>query len=47
MGPVEGMKIVEARKDMDAVFVGKDNKVHISSGLQGKVNVLKQPSAGP
>ncbi len=47
MGPVEGMKIVEAREGMDAVFVGKDNKVHISSGLKGKVNVLKQPTPGP
>ena len=46
MGPVAGMKIVESREDMDAVFVGKDNKVHISSGLTGKVKILKPPTPG-
>jgi thiamine biosynthesis lipoprotein len=47
MGPEKGMKFVESREDMDAVFVGKNNEVHISSGLKGKVKIIKPPTPGP
>jgi len=46
LGYERGMKIVEGREDLDAVFVDKDNQVHISSGLQGKLRILKQPTPG-
>ena len=40
------MKLVEARDELDAVFVDKDNHVHISSGLQGMLRMLKEPTDG-
>lgn len=46
MGHEAGMKIVEAHVELDAVFVDKDNHVHISSGLQGVLKTLKEPTAG-
>lgn len=46
MGHETGMKIVEARTELDAVFVDKDNHVHISSGLQGMLRTLKEPTEG-
>ncbi|MCP4445903.1 MAG: FAD:protein FMN transferase [Myxococcales bacterium] len=46
LGHERGMKIVETRAELDAVFVDKDNHVHISSGLQGTLRVLKEPTPG-
>ncbi len=46
MGHEAGMKLVEARDELDAVFVDKDNHVHISSGLQGMLRMLKEPTKG-
>ncbi len=46
MGPDKGMKYVESRSDMEAVFVAKDNQVHISSGLQGKLKITRPPTPG-
>jgi thiamine biosynthesis lipoprotein len=46
LGPEKGMALVEKLDDVEAVFVGSDNKVWISSGLEGKVTVLQQPTDG-
>ncbi len=46
LGHDKGIKIVEARKEIDAVFVDSDNHVHISSGLQGTLRMLKEPTPG-
>ncbi len=46
MGHEAGIKIVEARDELDAVFVDKDNHVHVSSGLQGMLRTLKEPTEG-
>jgi thiamine biosynthesis lipoprotein len=46
MGPDKGMKYVESRPDLEAVFVGEDNRLHTSTGLVGKVKILKQPTPG-
>jgi thiamine biosynthesis lipoprotein len=46
MGSDAGMKIVEARDDMEAVFVDASNKVHVSTGLQGKLHIMKPPTPG-
>ena len=46
IGHEAGMKLVEARDELDAVFVDKDNHVHISSGLQGMLRMLKEPTDG-
>lgn len=45
LGPEKGMALVERLADVDAVIVTADNRVLISSGLQGKVNVLRSPTA--
>jgi thiamine biosynthesis lipoprotein len=47
LGVDKAMKLVEKLPDLDAVMVDADNEVHISSGLQGKVFVQKQPTPGP
>ena len=47
IGVEKGMQMVEKMPDIEAVFVDKDNKIHISSGLEGKVWVHRQPTAGP
>lgn len=46
LGPEEGMKLVEQLPDVEAVFVGADNQVHVSSGLRGKVTILHPPTDG-
>jgi len=46
LGVAKGMALVEKTKGIEAVFVDADNKVHISSGLDGKVVVHRPPSPG-
>jgi thiamine biosynthesis lipoprotein len=46
LGPTEGMALVERLRDVEAVIVGADNQVHISSGLKGKVEILHPPTDG-
>jgi FAD:protein FMN transferase len=45
MGPEAGMALVERLPDVEAVMVTADNRVLISSGLQGRVHVLRPPTA--
>jgi FAD:protein FMN transferase len=47
MGADDAMALVEQLDDVEAVFVTDDNHVKVSSGLDGKLKVLKPPSAGP
>jgi len=44
LGPTEGMKLIEQLPDIEGVIVTDDNDVMISSGLKGRVELLKQPS---
>ena len=46
LGVKKGMPLVEKTKDLEAVFVDADNKVHISTGLKGKVVVHRPPTPG-
>ena len=39
------MALVERLPDVDAVMVTADNRVLISSGLQGRVHVVRPPTA--
>lgn len=39
-GLVEGIKYIEASKDTEAIFVTKDKKVYITSGLEGKFKLV-------
>jgi thiamine biosynthesis lipoprotein len=45
LGPDEGMALVERLPDVDAVIVTAANEVRISSGLQGRVQLLRAPTA--
>lgn len=47
MGVEAGMKLVERLPDVEAVFVDAQNRVHISSGLRGKLTILQSPTDGP
>jgi thiamine biosynthesis lipoprotein len=46
LGPVEGLKVVESVEDAGAVIVDAENRVWISKRLEGKVNVLREPTGG-
>lgn len=40
-GLEKGLKYIEQKKDTEAIFVTKDKKVYITSGLKGKFSLLK------
>ncbi|MEO7133155.1 MAG: FAD:protein FMN transferase [Vicinamibacterales bacterium] len=44
MGPVEGMKLIETLPDVEGVIVTAENEVLISSGLKGRVELLRPPT---
>ncbi len=46
LGPDEGMALIEKLPDVEGVIVGADNQVRISSGLQGKVEIVHPPTEG-
>lgn len=46
LGPEQGMALVERLPDVEAVIVAADNRVLVSSGLQGKVDILRAPTDG-
>nr|HEX4318842.1 FAD:protein FMN transferase [Kofleriaceae bacterium] len=47
-GPALGMEVIkkEGLQDFEAVWVDKDNKVKMTSGIQQVLRILKEPSAG-
>ena len=47
LGPDKGMALIERLPDVEGVIVGADNQVHVSSGLQGKVEIVHPPTEGP
>jgi thiamine biosynthesis lipoprotein len=47
LGPPEGMALIETLPDIEGVIVTADNEVLISSGLKGRVQLLKQPTNAP
>jgi thiamine biosynthesis lipoprotein len=44
LGPDEGMALVEQLPDVEAVIVTAANDVRISSGLRGRVQILRSPT---
>lgn len=46
LGPEAGMKMVEELADVEAVFVGADNKVTVSSGLVDRMKIVHDPTDG-
>ena len=43
MGPADGMALIEKLPDVEGVIVTSDNEVLISSGLRGRVEILRSP----
>ena len=46
LGPAKGMALIEQLPDVEGVIVGADNQVHVSSGLQGKLEIVHEPTPG-
>jgi thiamine biosynthesis lipoprotein len=46
LGPEAAMKIVEELPDVEAVIIDADNRVHVSSGLEGRLVERGPPSPG-
>jgi thiamine biosynthesis lipoprotein len=47
MGPDAGMALIETLPDVEGVIVTADNDVLISSGLRGRVELLRRPTNAP
>jgi thiamine biosynthesis lipoprotein len=47
LGPVRGLALVERIPDVEAVIVGANNEVVVSSGLKGKVAIAAPPTDAP
>ena len=47
LGPEAGMALVERLPDVEAVIVGADNTVRVSSGLTGRLVQLAPPTDAP
>ena len=47
MGPDEGMKLIEKLPDVEGVIVTSDNEVLISSGLRGRIVIMRPPTNAP
>lgn len=47
MGPDEGMKLIETLPDVEGVIVTSDNEVLVSSGLKGRLQLIKPPTDSP
>jgi thiamine biosynthesis lipoprotein len=46
LGPEAGMALIERLPDVDGVIVTADNRVLVSSGLKGKLEIVHQPTDG-
>ncbi len=47
LGPDEGMQLIEQLPDVEGVIVTADNEVLISTGLRGRLEVLRPPTLAP
>ena len=47
LGPDEGMQLIEKLPDVEGVIVTSGNQVLVSSGLKGRLQLLKQPTDAP
>ena len=47
MGPDDGMALIEKLPDVEGVIVTSDNEVLISSGLKGRLELLRPPTNAP
>lgn len=47
LGPKEGMALIEKLPEVEGVIVSSKNEVLVSSGLQGRLTLLAQPTDAP
>lgn len=47
MGPRRGMDLIEKLADVEGVIVTAENDVLVSSGLKGRLEILRQPTNAP
>jgi FAD:protein FMN transferase len=47
LGPEAGMALIERLPDVEGIIVGSNNKVLVSSGLEGQVQLLSPPTDAP
>jgi len=47
LGAEAGMALIERLPDVEGVIVSADNRVLVSSGLNGRLTILKQPTDAP
>jgi thiamine biosynthesis lipoprotein len=47
LGPEAGMALIEQLPDVEGVIVSSDNRVLVSSGLQGRLSLLAPPADAP
>lgn len=47
LGPEAGMALIERLPDIEGIIVGSNNKVLVSSGLEGRVELLSPPTDAP
>lgn len=47
LGPKRAMPLVEKMPGVEAVLVGADNELHVSSGLKDRLQILRPPTKGP
>jgi len=47
LGPEKGMALIEKLPDVEGVIVSSGNRVLVSSGLQGKLTMIAQPTDAP
>ena len=47
LGPKDGMALIEQLPDIEGVIVTAENEVLISSGLKGRIELLRQPTNAP
>jgi FAD:protein FMN transferase len=47
LGPDEGMALIEKLPDVEGMIVTADNEVRISSGLRGRIELLRPPTNAP
>jgi thiamine biosynthesis lipoprotein len=47
MGPQSGMALIEKLPDVEGVIVTAENEVMVSSGLKGRLTLLKPPTDAP
>jgi thiamine biosynthesis lipoprotein len=47
LGPNDGMALIEQLPDVEGVIVSSENRILVSSGLKGRLEIMKNPTDAP